>query len=338
MRAFLTKQRLLVVTAVIGALGAGVALGFLLGVPGLSSAEPAPAATGGPRVGARLAIPSLGVAAKTIGVSTTVLAQDLRSGQSIAQVAQSKNVPVQSVIDALTKDATTRIDKAVQRGRLTSAQASTLKSNLTSKITAFVNQAGPPGRFGVTSTLVPGARPNLPRQKPVTGTAIPHVKGRFPTSTAVPFARPFAGLGPQAFAAAAKVIGVSPTALVQDVRNGQSIAEVAQGRNVSPQTVISALTADATNRIDAAVKAGKLTSTQAASLKANLTNEVTTYVNQKGMAGGFPGPLGPFGGKGRGPGPGAGPPRPPASSCSDFGAASQLRHSPSTARDAILTA
>lgn len=316
MRALLNRQRLLVVTAVVGALGAGVALGFLLGVPGLSSAEPAPSATAvpGPRVAAWLAIPSLAVAAKTIGVSTTVLVQDLRSGQSIADVAKSKNVSVQTVTDALTADATKRIDAAAKSGRITQVQATTLKSNLASRIAAFVNQTRPRFRFpGTTSTAVPGARPRHPLLTPVTGTAVPHVRPGFPTSTALPFGGPlggrFGGLGPQALSAAAGAIGVSPTALVQDLRAGQSIADVAQAHNVSPQSVITTLTTDASTKIDAAVAAGKLTPAQAATLKANLSSEVTTFVNRRGLGGGFlPGPFGRFGGKS----PGGGAPSRPA--------------------------
>lgn len=299
MRALLNRQRLLVVTAVVGALGAGVAFGFLLGVPGLSSAEPAPAGTRvpGPRV-AGLAIPSLAVAARTIGVSTTALVQDLRSGQSIADVAKAKNVSVKTVTDALTTDATNRIDAAAKNGRITQAQAATLKNNLASRIAAFVNQAHPPL--------------HQPFLRPVTGTAVPHVRPRFPTSTAVPFGGPpggrFGGLRPQALSAAAGVIGVSPTSLVQDLRAGQSIADVAQAHNVSPQTVITTLTADAGVRIDAAVTAGKLTPAQGAALKANLAGEVTTFVERKGLGGGFlPGPFGRFGGKGPG---GEAPPGP----------------------------
>jgi len=319
-RAFLTRQRLLFVAAVVGALGAGVAAGFLLGVPGLSSAEPAPAASRvpGPRIAGGLAIPSLAVAAQAIGVSTTALEQDLRSGQSIAAVAESKKVAVQKVIDALTADATNRIDTAVKNGKITQARATTLKGNLASRISAFVNQSGPPFRFpGTTSTVVPGARPRRPLLQPVTGTAVPHVRPGFPTSTAVPFGGPGAvalgGLGPQAIRAAAGAIGVSPTVLVQAVRAGQSIAEVAQAHNVSPQTVITTLTTDATNKIDAAVSAGKLTPAQASTLKANLPGEVTTFVNQKGLAGDLlPGPFGRFGGKGPGGGPGGGEPPGPA--------------------------
>ncbi|HEU5003359.1 MAG TPA: hypothetical protein VFW71_11360 [Actinomycetota bacterium] len=297
MRAFLNKQRLLVVTAVIGALGAGVALGFLLGVPGLSSAEPAPAASRlpGPRRAAGLEIPSLAVAAKAIGVSATILAQDLRSGQSIAEVARSKNVAVQKVIDALTTAATARIETALKNGRITDAQATTLKADLASRITAFVNQTGLRFRF-------PG----------VTGTAAPH--GRFgpPTSTVVPFRGPLGGLGVRSIGAAAKAIGVSPTVVVQALRAGRSIADVAQSHNVPPQSVIHTLTTEATNRIDAAANAGKITAAQAASLKAKLSSEVTTFVNQKGLGGIVPGPFGRFGGKAPGGGPGPGPAVPPS--------------------------
>ena len=63
----------------------------------------------------------LAVAAAAIGVSPSELRQALRSGQSMAEVARSRGVDVQKVVDALVADATAeltaRVTEMVNRTR-----------------------------------------------------------------------------------------------------------------------------------------------------------------------------------------------------------------------------
>src|SRR2546421_11266960 len=130
--------------------------------PGVTSTvEPGwgPRFGGGFRAGAR---PSLDVAARALGMTAADLKTALGNGQSLAAVAMSKNVDVQKVIDALTQDATSRIDAAVKAGKITQAQADTARQNLATRITDFVNRTfpakgrrpgwGPGGGPGVTRT------------------------------------------------------------------------------------------------------------------------------------------------------------------------------------------
>src|SRR5918999_1079396 len=114
---------------VLGAVGLAAALaggGFLgatLGAPSITGAQTDPGTTQeanpgppdgrGPRFRAHL-----GVAAEALGVTEDELRQALRDGQSMADVAAEQNVEVQTVIDALVADATTRIDEAVADGDL----------------------------------------------------------------------------------------------------------------------------------------------------------------------------------------------------------------------------
>ena len=57
---------------------------------------------------------ALGVAAKTIGVSRQDLVAALRNGQTIAQVAHDHNVDPQTVIDAIVKAGSERLEKAAE--------------------------------------------------------------------------------------------------------------------------------------------------------------------------------------------------------------------------------
>jgi hypothetical protein len=109
--------------------------------------------------------------AKALGISTADLKTDLEKGQTIAQIAKSKNVDVNKVIDALVADASARIDQAQKAGHLTQAQADKLKADLKTRITDFVNNGFPkrppdgpfgfPGREGHRGPWS-GSGPKLP--------------------------------------------------------------------------------------------------------------------------------------------------------------------------------
>ena len=88
----------------------------------------------------------LEVAATAIGISVENLLSELGPNKSLADVAKAHGVDVQKVIDALVADATTHIDQAVTDGKLTAAQAATVKSTLVDRITKRVNTAGMPDR------------------------------------------------------------------------------------------------------------------------------------------------------------------------------------------------
>jgi len=97
---------------------------------------------GGFRIGLGAGLDSV---AKALGVSSDELKADLAKGQTIAQIAKSKNVDVNKVIDTLVADASARIDQAQKAGRLTQAQADKAKADLKTWITDLVNNGFPKG-------------------------------------------------------------------------------------------------------------------------------------------------------------------------------------------------
>ena len=111
-------------------------------------------------------------------------------------------------------------------------------------------------------------------------------------------------------ATAAKAIGVSEADLQTALRNGQSVAQVAQSKGVDPAKVITALVDEAKAKLAEEVKAGRITQAQADERSADLQARVTEHVNRTGKPGkgdrgkGGHGKGGP-GRKGHGPGLGA---------------------------------
>ncbi len=98
--------------------------------------------------------------------------------------------------------------------------------------------------------------------------------------------------------AAAEVLGLTSEQLSTELRDGKTLAEVAQAQDVSVDNLVDGLVADAEERIDAAVQDGRLTATQADELRASLTDRIAERVNSTRPAGGR-GRHGPHGGLNR---------------------------------------
>lgn len=82
--------------------------------------------------------------------------------------------------------------------------------------------------------------------------------------------------------AAAEAIGITDDELRTALRSGSSIAEVAAANDVEVQSMIDALVAAATERIDEAVADGRIDAERAEALKADLVERITARVNGEG--------------------------------------------------------
>jgi hypothetical protein len=91
--------------------------------------------------------------------------------------------------------------------------------------------------------------------------------------------RPPGGHGPK-LEAAAEALGVSEEDLREQLRDGKTIAQVAEDRDVDKQQVIDAMVAAATERIDQKVQEGELSAEEANERKADLEERITTLVNE----------------------------------------------------------
>jgi len=76
-----------------------------------------------------------------------------------------------------------------------------------------------------------------------------------------------------------KTINIDRKTLRADLASGQTIAQIASAKGVDPQTVINALVTAATTKLDAAVKAGKITADRAAKIEQNLPARAAKLVN-----------------------------------------------------------
>lgn len=79
--------------------------------------------------------------AKTIGLDAAVIKTRLAAGESLGAIAGTKK---DALIAVLVAEHTKRIDAAVTAGKLTAAQATTMKAGLVAHVTAEVNSVGGP--------------------------------------------------------------------------------------------------------------------------------------------------------------------------------------------------
>jgi hypothetical protein len=87
----------------------------------------------------------LALISTTIGIDSATVQKRLAAGETLAVIAGAKK---DALIAALVADETKRIDTAVTAGKLTAAQATALKANLTAHVTEEVNSTRPLGGKG----------------------------------------------------------------------------------------------------------------------------------------------------------------------------------------------
>jgi hypothetical protein len=90
----------------------------------------------------------LDTAATALGMTSDELRTALQDGSTIADVATAQGIDVQTVIDALVAEATTRLAERVTAGDLTQAEADAKLAELTTRVTEQVNSGMPMGGPG----------------------------------------------------------------------------------------------------------------------------------------------------------------------------------------------
>jgi uncharacterized protein (DUF433 family) len=239
------KRRKLVMTGVVaGSIALGGVLGATVFTPavGLAASDT--------ETGERLATVCaagivredvIGVAAETIGIEPSVLLEAVRDGQTIAEVAEANGVEPSLVVDAIVAAHRERLDQAVGDGALTQEEADEMAAALEERVTAFVE-----GEL-VRSPLV--GHPGL------------------------------WGFADGPVAAAADVIGIGPVELLEAIRDGQTIAEVAEANGVDASAVIDAVVAALQERLDSAVENGWIREQEADERAADLEEQATAIVD-----------------------------------------------------------
>ncbi|MBX6354086.1 MAG: LysM peptidoglycan-binding domain-containing protein [Thermoflavifilum sp.] len=186
---------------------------------------------------------------KQLGISVKTLVSDLKSGETLAQIAQSKGISEQTLIADLSSDVQHLLDQAVSNGKLTTAQEQSLMKRFDAHVQSLV-------------------------------------EGRLPAAGMRADRRVWLN-------DAAQVIGINRATLLQDLKQGESIAQVAQSKGISVNALVSKLMAKEKVRLDQKVSSGKLTQAREQQMLKRLQTQLTRWVeHQPGKTGGQTGTSG----------------------------------------------
>jgi hypothetical protein len=216
--------------------------GAVASVAAVSEGSKRPRHARGVAVGRR----DLAAASAYLGVSEEQLASDLRSGKSLAQVAQA--IPGRSASGLVAALVSAKRERLATVGARAQARA-----------TAEVQRSGP-GSLRTGRHRQPAGR----GPSPSTGAhgALPRTGGR---------------LGD----AAASYLGVTPAQLESQLVKGRTLGQVADGiKGKSASGLVNALVAARREWITASVGAGRLTPERAKSIEARLLRRVTRLVGR----------------------------------------------------------
>jgi hypothetical protein len=187
------------------------------------------------------------VVAKALGIDEATLRSELQAGKSVADLAASKNVSLDSIVSALVDAQTAQLKQAVTDGKLTQAQADGLLANYKATVAGHLqvrHVQGLPGRSG--------RHDGWQRRDAIME---------------------------QATTVAAKTLGMTEAELRTEMQAGKTIATVAQSKNIALSTISDALLAEAKTRTAAAVTAGTLTQAQADALLAQAPTAIERFLN-----------------------------------------------------------
>ena len=246
------------------AVGSGTTDSSNLGTPqaeGSVSADSAETSTGTMKSRPQV----LAAAAEALGITEAELKTELQGGKSIRQVADAKNVNIDTVIAKMTAAVKAHLDAEVASGEHTQAEADAKLVEFQTRVTEMVNKTGLPQRGGGGDH---GRR---------------------------------GGHGPAKFATAnlATVLKLTEAELKTERQSGKSLKQIADAKNVDIADVKAVLESDFTAHLDAEVASGKHTQAEADAKLAEFKTRLDDMVNGVRPAGGHGG----HGGHGRGHGP-----------------------------------
>jgi len=194
------------------------------------------------------ATPHLDTVAGVLGIDVDDLAQQLKDGSTIADVAGDKT---DEVIAALVAEHETRIDEAVAAGKFTGERAEEVRAALTEQVTALVNGDHPLGigPFGMERF---------------------HGRGRFDG---------FGFKGGFGLDAIAKMLGLTAEELHEELVAGSSLADLAESAGVDTQEIVAKALVSLDEKLAALVADERLTQERADEMRAQAAGMIESMMN-----------------------------------------------------------
>lgn len=207
------------------------------------------------------------VAAEALGMTAGELRAALAVNRTLDAVAQAQNVPLEDVVAALEADRMARIDQAVADGLLTEEQAQALRDMLSAAQTA-ARRLGMGGIRLNAPEIIRGLMNRRGGVSIAAGGVLGY--GLSVRNTVKPLL------------VAAEAMNMSCAALVQELRDGASIGQVAVNSGASLDAVVAALVSAYQEALDRDVAEGLIAPVQAQAEAARLTDRALNEIVRAG--------------------------------------------------------
>lgn len=215
---------------------------------------------------------ALDAAAAETGLTNSEIMAQLVGGTTLADIVTAEGGDVQIVIDAAVNAMTERVNEAVADGLLTQTRADRLLANLEESVAEAVNGDWTPGLMGNLGSF--GGRFGRNGQGAMNDNGGWGRGGRFDGSVLNFLSErgPFVnGL--------LEDLGIARDALSESLRSGSTLAEAITAAGGDPETALTTVLAAVDERLAAAVENGRLTQTEADTLKVELELRLSEMMN-----------------------------------------------------------
>lgn len=174
-------------------------------------------------------------------LSVEELNNRLQSGQSLRELAAASNVDLQTLKNAIQASFKNQLDAMVKAGKVTQAQADDALKAATSLIDNFLDAAQDPADTAIKSLFNSDAT----------------------------------------WQAAAQLLNLPVNTLKDQVKQGQSVLQIAQAQKVDEAKLRETMLASMQTQLDNLVKSGKLTADQSAKVSPALPKVVDAFISDK---------------------------------------------------------
>jgi len=181
--------------------------------------------------------------AEPLGMTVDEVVAALQDGQSVADLAAEKGVALDTIVEALLAPRREALETAVENGRLTQEEADEMLAEMQAKITERLQEPGLPMGQGPAGQMQRAERMGWQIHGQV------HI--------------------------VAETLGMPEQDLIAALRDGQSVAQVAEEQGVALETVVEALLAPRREALAQQVAEGKLTQAEADEMLAEMEAKIT---------------------------------------------------------------
>ncbi|MBI2855419.1 MAG: hypothetical protein HYX93_01055 [Chloroflexi bacterium] len=200
-------------------------------------------------------------AAEELGLTPAELRAQLGEGSTIAEIAEAQGITLDELVSLITADVESELAQAVADGTLIQAEADERLERIRNVVTRLVTHEGRPvlgigPHFRLHGQYIRGHH----RWHQVADRIMPHLRSVITRAT--------------------DLLGMEPQDILAQVREGSTIAEIAEAQGVTLDELVGVLTEDVETRLSQAVADGKLTQDEADARLERVTDMVTKVVTR----------------------------------------------------------